>query len=220
MKNKVYSIKEVATVLDIEAYVLRYYEKELELAIHRNAQGHRIYVDEDIEILRQIKDLREQGLELKAIKNVIHSLDEDGIESLMHIGGVSSKVTALGAAQNKDIDIADQGNEKVQQFQLMMKEMFKQALVEFNGDTKEQIKEELSEEMQCMVNKKMREFEVLQVAKDEEYYSKVDETMREMQKLRRELAELEQNKSAKQSKWKKWFGVKEENEDKIQEKSM
>ncbi|MGL5674906.1 MAG: helix-turn-helix domain-containing protein [Cellulosilyticaceae bacterium] len=218
MKNKVYSIKEVATILDIEAYVLRYYEKELELEIHRNTQGHRIYDEDDIEVLRQIKDLREQGLELKAIKNIVHTLDEGGIESLMNLGGMGGKVVQLHGDKPKELDITDQTNEKVQHFQLMMKDMFKQALVEFNGDTKEQIKEELSEEVNCLVNKKIREIEVMQNMKDEEYYNKIDETMREMQKLRREIAEIEQLKP-KSSIWKKLFGTKEiENE--TQEKSM
>ena len=42
MGEKTYSMKEVTGMLDIESYVLRYYEKELKLDIHRNSQvgGH------------------------------------------------------------------------------------------------------------------------------------------------------------------------------------
>lgn len=218
MRAKVYSIKEVANILDIESYVLRYYEKELDLQIHRNAQGHRIYEERDIDILRQIKDLREQGLELKAIRNALHTQEDDGMETLIQIGGIVNKVSTTGEKENH-FDITDMGNEKVQQFSIMMKEMLKQALVEYNGDTKEQLKEELSEEMTYMVNKKMKELEVAQTQKDEEYYSKIDETMREMQKLRREIAEIEGSKQ-KISVWKKWFKNKDKEIEQIQEKSM
>ena len=188
MKSKVYSIKEVATMLDIESYVLRYYEKELELEIHRNAQGHRIYDDKDIEMLRQIKDFREQGLELKAIRNVLHNLDDEGVEALMHIGGKMQIPQDKESVPTTELDITDLENDKVQQFNLMIKDSLVQALMEFNGDTKEQIKEELSDEMDYMVNKKMREMEVAHAQKNESYYNHMDEVMREMQKVRREMA--------------------------------
>lgn len=226
MKNKFYSIKEVATILDIEAYVLRYYEKELDLDIPRNTQGHRIYTATEIEVLQQVKELREQGLELKAIRNILHTLDEEGIESLMHISNMGNKPqkkqveSVIQPIEKKDfegiIDINDKEDKKVHQFSLMMKDMFKQALVEYNTDTKEQIKEELSEEMDSMVSKKVEEIHMLKNEKDEEYYTKVDQTMREMQKLRKTLAELEQNKE-KASVWKKLFKNKNPQ---IEEQSM
>lgn len=52
--------------------MLRYWEDELALAIGRNEMGHRSYTQEDIERFRQIKRLKEQGLQLKAIRTVLH----------------------------------------------------------------------------------------------------------------------------------------------------
>ena len=68
--EKRYSISDAAKQVSVEAHVLRYWEEELNLHIQRNAQGHRFYLEEDISILKSIKDLKEQGFQLKAIKMV------------------------------------------------------------------------------------------------------------------------------------------------------
>lgn len=57
--------------MQVEAHVLRYWEDELKLRIKRNEMGHRCYSQEDIERLQQIKLLKEQGLQLKAIRTVL-----------------------------------------------------------------------------------------------------------------------------------------------------
>ena len=49
--------------------------EELGLNIHRNSKGHRFYTDRDIKILRDVKDLKEQGFLLKSIKLIIHDID-------------------------------------------------------------------------------------------------------------------------------------------------
>lgn len=217
MSEKTFTVKDVSEILDIEAYVLRYYEKELNLSIHRNNQGHRVYNEGDVERFRRIKELREQGLQLKAIDNMMHRLDDTGIESLVQISATSNKATPVA---KEDIDITDQENSKVKQFSIMMKEMLKQALVEYNDNTKEQIKEELSEEVNTIVNRKFIELEGFQKEKDEEYYKKVDETIREMQKLRQNMARFEEmGHKEKTSLWKKIFGTKEKGI-KTEEKSM
>lgn len=219
MNEKIYTIKEVATILDIEAYVLRYYEKELDLQIHRNPQGHRIYTQKDIVVLQQIKELREQGLELKGIRNVIHTLDEEGIESLSQVSATSIKGITHPhptTVADIDIDITDKDDQKVKQFSLIIKEMLKQTLVEYGEENKIQLKNELSQEMDIMMSKKIMELEEAQQLKDEEYYKRIDETMREMQVMRKQLADLEQV-GQKTSVWKKIFKGKSPG---IEEKSM
>lgn len=206
MANKFYSVKEVTERLDIEAYVLRFYEKELNLVIQRNAQGHRMYTEEDIEQFRQIKDLREQGLQLKAIENVIHNDDEVNLS----VGEVVNHIATTNLGPKNVIDITDRGNVKVKQFSEMMKETFKQALGEYNEESKEILKKELSSNMNDMVDKKFTEYEMAQEEKNNEYYKKMDEAMREMQQMRKELAlkQVEPEKT-KASIWKKIFKEKE-----------
>ncbi len=81
-EKTIYYISEAAKKVQVEAHVLRYWEDELQLAIRRNEMGHRCYTGEDIERLQQIKQLKEQGLQLKAIRTVLSG--GDGILSGKH----------------------------------------------------------------------------------------------------------------------------------------
>lgn len=69
-----YLINEAAKEVHVESHVLRYWEEELNLPIRRNTQGHRVYTREDIERLIHIKELKDQGLQLKAVKNVLNQV--------------------------------------------------------------------------------------------------------------------------------------------------
>ena len=70
-ENTIYYISEAAKKVQVETHVLRYWEDELQLSIKRNEMGHRCYTVKDIEQLQQIKLLKEQGLQLKAIRTVL-----------------------------------------------------------------------------------------------------------------------------------------------------
>ena len=71
MEDTVYYISEASKKVEVEPHVLRYWEEELNLKIERNEMGHRCYTGKDIETLRRIRQLKEQGLQLKAIKLVL-----------------------------------------------------------------------------------------------------------------------------------------------------
>ncbi len=54
-----YSISEVAQMTGLEAYVLRYWEKEFSmLKPKKNRGGNRVYTRKDIELVNRIKHLR------------------------------------------------------------------------------------------------------------------------------------------------------------------
>ena len=63
-----YTIKEAAKKVHVEAHALRYWEEELGLSIRRNDQGYRQYSKEDMELLERIRQWKEQGMQLKAIR--------------------------------------------------------------------------------------------------------------------------------------------------------
>ena len=128
MEEKRYSISEASEILDLEAHVLRYWEEELDLTIPRNDMGHRYYTDEEIKTFENIKLLKDQGLQLKAIKSTILNMDAE--ESFL-----------FKLKGEDEINIGDPNNEKVKQFQVMMKKLFKEALVEHNHIIKEELKE-------------------------------------------------------------------------------
>jgi DNA-binding transcriptional MerR regulator len=66
-----YMISEAAKRVNVETHVLRYWEEELELSIGRTEMGHRYYTEEDVQLFNCIKELKEQGILLKELKNLI-----------------------------------------------------------------------------------------------------------------------------------------------------
>ena len=72
MEKVRYTISDAAQMMDVESHALRYWEEELDLSVPRNEQGHRYYTKENIEQFQKIKDLKEKGYQLKAIKMLLH----------------------------------------------------------------------------------------------------------------------------------------------------
>jgi DNA-binding transcriptional MerR regulator len=66
-----YLISDAAKKVAVESHVLRYWEEELKLPIKRNELGHRYYTEEDILCFKEVKALKEQGLQLKAIRMIL-----------------------------------------------------------------------------------------------------------------------------------------------------
>lgn len=203
-----FTVKDVAEMLDTEAYVLRFYEKELNLSIRRNSKGHRVYTLEDVEMFRQIQDMREQGLQLKAIEGIVHDSTGEVKETYEQL--TSTGLTPAPSKKNDimGIDISDSEDDKVKQFFSMMKEMYKQAMLEYSDEFRHQVKDEIKQEVEECVEEKISKLEELQNAKNEEYYKKLDEAMREIQRMRKELnedKEKEEDKKTKVSLWGKLF---------------
>lgn len=73
---KYYQITDAAKKVDVESHVLRYWEEELELPIERNKQGHRLYTEEDLNRFLYIKELKKEGLQLRAIRTKVHLRDK------------------------------------------------------------------------------------------------------------------------------------------------
>lgn len=74
MGEKRYIISDAAKMVDVESHVLRYWEDELDIVIPRNEMGHRYYTDFHINLLKNIKELKDCGYQLKAIKMLIPEL--------------------------------------------------------------------------------------------------------------------------------------------------
>lgn len=74
MNETRYLISDASHMLNVEPHVLRYWEEELGLEIRRNQMGHRYYTDEDISVLKAIQEMKDQGILLKAIKQILPDL--------------------------------------------------------------------------------------------------------------------------------------------------
>ena len=71
--EKYYSISAVARMFNLEAYVLRFWEKEFnQLHPKKNRAGNRIYRQKDIDLLRQIKYLLyDKGYTIEGARNYL-----------------------------------------------------------------------------------------------------------------------------------------------------
>ena len=72
-----YIISDAARMINVEPHVLRYWEEELAIEIPRNELGHRYYTEKEIHLFENIRDLKEKGFQLKAIRLIITTLNED-----------------------------------------------------------------------------------------------------------------------------------------------
>ena len=85
--EKCYTVAETVKLTGVKSYVLRYWEDELSLPIRRNELGHRCYTQDDIQLFLNIKELKNRGLQLRAIHDLLpkltkkeHLLEYESIE--------------------------------------------------------------------------------------------------------------------------------------------
>lgn len=71
MSTNFYRIKDIAEITGIHPQTLRNWEKEGLISPLRVSGKHRLYTDNDIQKVLQIQSLKEQGLRIKGIQNVL-----------------------------------------------------------------------------------------------------------------------------------------------------
>lgn len=69
-----FMISEAAKQVHVESHVLRYWEEELDLKIGRTEMGHRYYTEDDIQLFRCIRKLKNEGMLLRDLKPLIPEL--------------------------------------------------------------------------------------------------------------------------------------------------
>lgn len=187
MDKQRYIISDAAAIVSVESHVLRYWEDELELVIPRNEMGHRYYTKENIDQFMQIKELKEQGYQLKAIKMILHNEDPKQLE----LDHVPSPYQMALQQQNKKMQIqnADDtyGNQtRLDQFQAIMKQIVKDAIQENNPALGKQLGEEVGVRVIKEMNYLMRE----QDEQEEERFRKLDEAIRNTYKKKEKTGKL------------------------------
>lgn len=173
MDRQRYMISDAASLVNVETHVLRYWEEELDLAIPRNELGHRYYTKENIEQFQKIKDWKEQGYQLKAIKMMIHS---SGQEAQLYPQSGQAK------EDNREmipVNLAD-NTKRLEQFQNMMVEIVKGAIEENNHALGKEVSQQVRDYVLKEMNYLMRE----QDEAEEERYKKLDELIRQSLKVR------------------------------------
>ncbi|MDO5146975.1 MAG: helix-turn-helix domain-containing protein [Eubacteriales bacterium] len=104
MKEKKYSISEASRILEVENHVLRYWEEELELVIPRNELGHRYYREEELQLLNCIKELKNKGFQLKAVKEVLPDLAQKRLIDVHKLLARQVELENLGIGEEEDFE--------------------------------------------------------------------------------------------------------------------
>ena len=170
-----YMISDAAGLVNVEAHVLRYWEEELQLEIPRNEMGHRYYTKENIQQFLKIKELKEQGYQLKAIKMVIHNGKKPEEAAALTNQALVERNVSMQPAANNSVSYASP-EEKMAQFRLLMSGIVKEALSENNSSLGKEIGESVGDRVLKEMNYLMRE----QDEQEEERYRKLDAAIREL----------------------------------------
>lgn len=195
MEQVRYMISDAARMVSLEQHVLRYWEDELQLDVPRNEMGHRYYTDENIKELLRIKELRDQGYQLKAIRMYLkkekrvaqrerredhmhHPVEEDGFVALttgqeLGLSDLPSKseMSEIEEIEKTEQPISEKQNKiKLEQFQALMTEIVGQALRENNTIITEHVEERILKEMNYLMQEHYQ--------MEEDHYRKLDEAIR------------------------------------------
>lgn len=165
-----YMISDAASLVNVEAHVLRYWEEELELDIPRNEMGHRYYTKENIQQFLKIKELKEQGYQLKAIKMVVHNGKNPEEAAAITTGALAERNPVSQPAGYSSAE------DKMAQFRILMSGIVKEAMAENNQALGKEVSENVGDRVLKEMNYLMRE----QDEQEEERYRKLDAAIREL----------------------------------------
>ena len=161
----------------VKSYVLRYWEEELDLRIGRNELGHRYYTPFDIQLFLKINELKNRGLQLKAIRTLIPQEARNTHTSDLTEAG--TEILDGEAVEIEDIPIRapEEAEEMFEE-----KQETETAKVKENGEDNKKILE-FQEILERLIHEEM------QRKKEGEYRCRsLDEAIRKKQQARREAA--------------------------------
>lgn len=206
-------ISDAAKEVKVESHVLRYWEEELHLPIKRNELGHRYYTEEDVERFKQIKGMKERGLQLKAIKMILKDgkLDvlpssqpvEEGeeLEAVEEDPEMEARLPErpgglpIDIIPNKEREpemVQESKADKSRRLQWLLQQLIRQTLQENNGDLCREIRESVVKELdyQFRMQEEREEARDRMLAqRDEEHYKRMDELLRKKSRRARKAKE-------------------------------
>ena len=160
-----YSITELSENLQLTDHALRFYEKEFGLAIPKDERGRRYYTTTMANMMYKIKVMRNEGLEIKAIKKI---LQEDcmvePMQVLPEVNNVSLSTTANPDIQGIQVFFHEFGQQLTQDISLEI------------AATRENLSKEITKsklELGACVENSMRRLE----NKMEKHYQDVDKAL-------------------------------------------
>lgn len=176
-----YMISEAAKRVSVETHVLRYWEEELSLSIGRTEMGHRYYTEDDIQLFCCIKELKEQGIQLKELKGLIPDMLRTR-DKLKLQKEPKEDPTVSNSVSEEQLNMAS--NASLEKIQLQIEEIFQHAMLENNKILEESVSQSISQ----AIIKEMNYLFQAQDRQDEDRYKKLDHLIRQQQTYRKESA--------------------------------
>lgn len=179
MEDQHYLISEASKKTGTEAHVLRYWEEELALKIPRNELGHRYYTEAHIQLFEEIRDLKNKGYQLRAIKDLL-SKNELLLPSENPKTTTEVAAPPISEEENQIIQAA-----KMEQFQSIMTNIMAEALARNNQALSQEVSAQVGDKLVKEMNYVLRERE----EQEEERFKRLDEALRTVQKNNKVRAE-------------------------------
>lgn len=173
-----YMISEASKRVNVETHVLRYWEEELSLSIGRTEMGHRYYTEEDIQLFCCIKELKEQGIQLKELKGLIPDM-------LQTRNKLKLQKDSKETQNNSNTSHCEQSKlslETPPESVMKIEEILQNALLENNKLLEESVSQAISQS----VLKEMNYLFQAQDRQEEDRYKKLDHLIRQQQTYRKE----------------------------------
>lgn len=190
MENIRYMISDAANLVNVESHVLRYWEEELELNIPRNEMGHRYYTEENLDEFQKIKEWKEQGYQLKAIRMLVQEERMKRMAGTKHAG---TQLATKEAVHKEEVTKNTAVNTvKLEQFQNMMTHIVRNALEENNQALGREVGSQVGDKVLKEMNYLMR----VQDEAEEERFRKLDAALR-AQRGNRKIKEDKPSKTPK-----------------------
>lgn len=174
-----YMISEAAKRVNVETHVLRYWEEELSLSIGRTEMGHRYYTEDDIQLFCCIKELKEQGIQLKELKGLIPDMLRTR-DKLKLQKETKEELTVSNSTVEEQPDMPS--NESLEKIQSQIEEVFQNAMLENNKILEESVSQAISQ----TILKEMNYLFQAQDRQEEDRYKKLDHLIRQQQTYRKE----------------------------------
>lgn len=173
MVKETYLINEAAKEVHVESHVLRYWEEELDLPIKRNEQGHRIYTQEDIDRFVKIKNLKDKGLQLKAVKTFLsdnpfaqkqltklskaapENTPNEPKKNMIEIKSIKSLMKPKNEISEVKADAQISAEEQTERLQYLFQKLIKEAVSANNEELVNKLVERISESVKDDVCKEL-----------------------------------------------------------------
>lgn len=170
MEKVRYMISDAAQIAGVESHVLRYWEDELGLEVPRNELGHRYYTRENIQEFQKIRELKEQGYQLKAIRMILKGEEPAHVQMQQPLAITYGADCIKKEKQNASLS----AEERMDQFRELMSDIVGHAIAQNNEELSQTIGKEVQERVLKEMDYLMRE----QEDAAEERFKKLDAAIR------------------------------------------